>query len=73
MLAGGVIDAGEMPTFWRTWFLGDLAGGLVVAPVVIVWARDPLGAWRRIRTWEGAVTVTASSCSASSRSPTCIR
>jgi signal transduction histidine kinase len=59
MLAGGVIDAGEMPTFWRTWFLGDLAGGLIVAPLVIVWARDPFGAWRRIRTWEGAVTVTA--------------
>ena len=26
MLAGGVITAVEAPTFWRTWWLGDVAG-----------------------------------------------
>ena len=62
MLAGGVIGGSEVPTFWRTWWLGDSSGGLVVLPLMLVWAQHPLAAWRRIRTWEGAaliVTVTA--------------
>ena len=62
MLAGGVIGGSEVPTFWRTWWLGDSSGGLVVLPLMLVWAQHPLPAWRRIRTWEGAaliVTVTA--------------
>jgi len=52
MLAGGVIDHGELGTFWRTWWLGDLCGGLVLLPLIIVWARSPMSAWRRIARWE---------------------
>ena len=59
MLVGGVIDQAEIPTFWRTWWLGDTAGGLVVLPLMLVWARDPTAAWRRVRIWEGAVLLTA--------------
>ena len=55
MLAGGVITASAAPTFWRTWWLGDSAGGLVVLPLLITWARAPLEAWRRLVTWEGAL------------------
>jgi signal transduction histidine kinase len=57
MLAGGVIGESELPTFWRTWWLGDTAGGLVVLPLVLVWAPNPAVAWRRIRTWEGGLLV----------------
>ena len=57
MLAGGVISASEAPTFWRTWWLGDVAGGLVVVPLVLAWAVDPGGAWRRMRTLEGALLI----------------
>ena len=57
MLAGGVITAGEAPTFWRTWWLGDVAGALVVVPLVLAWAGDPGGAWRRLRTAEGALLI----------------
>jgi signal transduction histidine kinase len=57
MLAGGVIDSSDAPTFWRTWLLGDTSGGLVVLPLMLAWARDPGAAWRRVRTWEGAVLV----------------
>ena len=32
MLAGGVIEGSEALTFWRTWWLGDTSGGLVVLP-----------------------------------------
>jgi signal transduction histidine kinase len=58
MLAGGVIDKSEAFTFWRTWWLGDSSGALVVLPLMIVWARDPIAAWRRIRTWEGVLLLT---------------
>jgi signal transduction histidine kinase len=57
MLAGGVIDLLEAPTFLRTWWLGDTAGGLVMLPFLLTWARDPVGCWRRICTWEGALLV----------------
>ena len=57
MLAGGVITAGEAATFWRTWWLGDVAGALVVVPLMLAWAGDPGGAWRRLRTAEGALLI----------------
>jgi signal transduction histidine kinase len=57
MVAGGVIDASGVPEFWRTWWLADTSGGLVVLPLMLAWAGDPLGAWRRLRTWEGAAMI----------------
>jgi signal transduction histidine kinase len=57
MLAGGVIHAAAVPTFWRTWLLGDTAGALVVLPLLLTWGADPGRAWRTIRTLEGAVLV----------------
>jgi signal transduction histidine kinase len=59
MLAGGVIDWAEVPTFWRTWWLGDTAGGLVVLPLLLAWLPNPTEAWRRIRTWPGAFMIAA--------------
>ena len=59
MLAGGVVDASDATEFWRTWWLGDTSGGLVVLPLMLAWARDPLAAWRRIRSWEGAAVIAA--------------
>jgi signal transduction histidine kinase len=57
MYAGGVIGHSEIPTFWRTWLLGDTAGALVVLPLVLTWAADPGRAWRRMWTAEGIVLV----------------
>ncbi|MFL6038876.1 MAG: MASE1 domain-containing protein [Gaiellaceae bacterium] len=57
MYAGGVIDGSEIPTFWRTWLLGDTAGALIVLPLCLTWLADPRGAWRRMRTLEGVVVV----------------
>jgi signal transduction histidine kinase len=56
MLAGGVIDLSELPTFWRTWFLGDTSGALVVIPLILTW-RDPRGAWLRMRNAEGLLLI----------------
>jgi signal transduction histidine kinase len=55
MLAGGVIHISAAPTFWRTWWLGDSAGALVVVPLVLTWAVDARAAWRRLWTPEGVV------------------
>jgi signal transduction histidine kinase len=57
MYAGGVIDHHEIATFWRTWLLGDTAGALIVLPLILTWAADARGAWRRLWTPEGVVLV----------------
>jgi signal transduction histidine kinase len=59
MVAGGVVHASDAASFWRTWWLGDTSGGLVVVPLMLVWARHPRAAWRRVSTWEGAAVVAA--------------
>ena len=57
MLGGGVIDESELATFWRTWWLGDGTGGLVMVPLLLVWAPQPVKAWRRVVTWEGGLLI----------------
>jgi signal transduction histidine kinase len=57
MLLGGVIEDSEALTFWRTWWLGDTAGALVVVPLALAWAPDPAAAWRRICTWQGLLMI----------------
>ena len=57
MVAGGVVEDSDATEFWRTWWLGDTSGGLVVLPLVLAWARHPVGVWRRLRTWEGAAVI----------------
>jgi signal transduction histidine kinase len=59
MLGGGVIEGSEAPTFWRTWWLGDTAGALVVVPLALAWVLEPAAAWRRVRTWQGALMIAA--------------
>jgi len=39
---------------WLTWWLGDLAGNLIVAPLILLWTR-PLGLGRLRTRWQEAV------------------
>jgi signal transduction histidine kinase len=58
--AGDVIKASEMSLFWRSWWLGDVSGGLVILPLALAWARPPVPALRRRRrVWEGALMIAA--------------
>jgi signal transduction histidine kinase len=57
MVAGGVVDESGAAELWRTWWLGDTSGGLVVLPLMLAWAHDPVAAWRRVRTPEGAAVM----------------
>jgi signal transduction histidine kinase len=59
MIAGGVVDESDAAAFWRTWWLADTSGGLVVLPLILAWARRPIGLWHRVRTWEGAAVIAA--------------
>ena len=59
MLAGGVIEWSEAVAFCRTWWLGDTAGGLIALPLILTWARDPRGSFRRMCTWEGGLLIAA--------------
>ena len=57
--AGGVIEVSEMGVFWRSWWLGGVAGGLVVVPLALAWARARGSAWRERRAGEGALMLAA--------------
>jgi signal transduction histidine kinase len=36
---GGVVASGQMVDVWRTWWLGDFTGALVVVPLAVAWVR----------------------------------
>jgi signal transduction histidine kinase len=54
---GDVIPADELGRVFRTWTLGDAAGVLVVAPVILTWATVGLRGIRRREIVEGAVAL----------------
>jgi PAS domain S-box-containing protein len=35
---GGIVSTAELLETWRAWWLGDLIGDLLVAPVILVWS-----------------------------------
>jgi signal transduction histidine kinase len=61
---GGIISLPHYAETWRAWWLGDLIGDLLVAPVVLVWvnARGRLGISRR---WPEALALGVSVIAAS--------
>jgi two-component system, NarL family, sensor histidine kinase FusK len=51
---GGVISSGGIPHVWRTWWLGDFSGALIVLPLALAWSVPPPRPWRARRVLEGA-------------------
>jgi len=49
LLSGGVIDFGALPTVWRTWWLGDASGALLVVPLALAWYAPLPKGWTRAR------------------------
>ncbi len=41
---GGIVSVENLGATWRAWWLGDLTGAVVIAPLVLTWASD-----RRLR------------------------
>jgi two-component sensor histidine kinase len=40
LFLGDYVAANNLVPVWLTWWMGDLAGALVVAPVILLWARS---------------------------------
>ncbi len=51
---GGLAAWADVPRIWLTWWLGDGAGALVVAPAVLLWTEHPRVRWPRRQMAEGA-------------------
>ena len=51
---GGLANGAVYSDIWVTWWLGDLAGDLVVAPLVLLWGIEPRWRLNREETGEAA-------------------
>src|SRR3954467_3077845 len=56
---GDVISADELASVFRTWTLGDAAGGLGGAPALLTWAAAGIGDFRRRDLVEGVIVIIA--------------
>src|SRR4051812_4423963 len=56
---GGVITTDAWPHIWRTWWLGDLSGALIVVPLAVAWFRADEHAGRRGGPVEAALVLIA--------------
>lgn len=45
----GLVPGGDLGSVWMTWWLGDGAGDLLVAPVLVAWIGNPPGPFRWAR------------------------
>jgi signal transduction histidine kinase len=41
LYAGNVIAGSQLPETWRAWWIGDMVGALLIAPVILVWSSVP--------------------------------
>jgi signal transduction histidine kinase len=57
--AAGILTLPEMGVFWRSWWLGGVAGGLVVIPLALAWARVRVSVWPGREAVEGALMLAA--------------
>jgi len=57
LFMSGVIKVGGMVEVWRTWWLGDVAGALVVVPLVLAWHGTRFALPARRRWFEGALMI----------------
>ena len=52
---GGHADPAPVGSIWLTWWLGDLAGALLVTPVIVLWASADVGRLDRRKAFESIV------------------
>jgi PAS domain S-box-containing protein len=52
---GGLADSARFGPIWITWWFGDLVGAVVVAPLILIWARSGAPRWDARRMGETAL------------------
>jgi signal transduction histidine kinase len=57
--AGGAVGTDSLARVWRTWWLGDFSGALLVVPLALAWFRPPDSALSRWRVGEAALVLGA--------------
>jgi integral membrane sensor domain MASE1 len=55
----GVVHEGSLLRVWRTWWLGDFSGALIILPLAIAWWNQESRDWLRGRGVEGAALLVA--------------
>jgi integral membrane sensor domain MASE1 len=56
---GDVVAGSDASNVWRTWWLGDATGALVVVPLALAWHRRPPPGWLRGREMEAGLALIA--------------
>jgi diguanylate cyclase (GGDEF)-like protein len=59
LLVTGYAAWSDVGLIWLTWWLGDFAGAVIVAPLLLTWARDPSILWPEERKVEAVVLLAA--------------
>jgi diguanylate cyclase (GGDEF)-like protein len=59
LFVDGRLEPGTYGTVWLTWWLGDLVGALMVAPVLLLWTAEPRIQWSRGQAWEAGALLLA--------------
>ncbi|OLC37661.1 MAG: hypothetical protein AUH81_05845 [Candidatus Rokubacteria bacterium 13_1_40CM_4_69_5] len=54
---GGFANWATYGSIWWTWWLGDAAGALIVAPLLLVWSANRRWRWPRDQGWEALLLV----------------
>jgi PAS domain S-box-containing protein len=59
----GLAEPGAIPQIWMTWWLGDVGGQILVAPVIVLWAAssvrpgEDVEIWRSLLLFAGTIAI----------------
>ncbi|HEY2600263.1 MAG TPA: sensor histidine kinase [Thermoleophilaceae bacterium] len=56
---GGVVTTAALPRLWRTWWLGDAIGAVIIVPLAVAWYPPPGREWLKGRGVEAAAILVA--------------
>jgi signal transduction histidine kinase len=56
---GGYASGNDWTAIWFTWWLGDVAGAVLVTPLLVLWYTDATWGWSKRKTQEAALLLVA--------------
>lgn len=55
LVLGNLAMLSQSPGIWLTWWLGDVAGALIVTPFIILWSKPDLVKWNLLKILEAII------------------